>query len=133
MKKWLSILVMALVLASFGAAQVPPITHTATLSVAVATSPDFTLELSTTSITTYPNRTIGFAAALKAVNTFAGNVTVTLTGVPAGWIVTPTPVNGTVTVGGTDPVGVDFSIVIPAGAAVGTSTITVTATSSNYN
>lgn len=133
MKKWIAILGLVVAMATFGVAQVPPITKTATVAITIAAAVDFNLSLNTTTINTYPNRTIGFVATVTAVNTFAGQVALTLSGAPSGWTVTMSPTNGTVTVDNSAPKAVNWVIVIPAGAAVGTSTLTVTATSTNYN
>jgi uncharacterized membrane protein len=133
MKKWFAILALLVLLVPLASAQQTPITKTATVAVTVAAATDFTLSPSTSAISTYPNRTIAFVATVTAVNTFAGQVVMTLSGMPTGWTVTQTPANGTVTLDNTAPKGVSYSIVIPANATIGVSTITVTATSTNYN
>lgn len=133
MKKWISIFALLVMLAPFGLAQNPPITKTLPLKVTVQTTPDFTMTLSIVDITTYPNRTIGFVSTVTAVGTFAGDVTITTTGLPAGWTVTPTPATGKVTLGPDAPKGVSWMIVIPAGQATGIFNATVKAESTNYN
>jgi subtilisin family serine protease len=74
------------------------ITHTATVSLTVQAR-DFTLSASPSSITVSRGQTASYSVAVGAVNGFTGNVTLSVSGVPSGsilsWSANPVAVPGT--------------------------------------
>lgn len=135
--KWILFIAIILVLAvgsyfAFFQDQ-EPIVKTKDITLTVRPAPDFTLATSMDHIDTFINRTIGFAVTLTSVNEFAGDVFLEVTGLPPEMVISYLP-DQTVTVGPNGPYGINVEIVIPSDVSlVGDYTMTVTATSTNYN
>ena len=111
----------------------PPITKTAQVTLSVKPAPDFTLEVTPVHIDSPIGRTVAYNAQVTSVNNFAGDITFSITGLPAGFTVTYFP-GPTLTLGPDMPRGVQINIAIADDPAlVADYTITVKAESMNYN
>jgi len=110
----------------------PAITKTAQVTLDIRPSPDFTLEVTPLNIITFPDRTVAYNAQCAGLNGFAGKVTVSIEGLPAGVTAEFFP-SDTFTLG-LEPKGVQINVAIPNNQAlVGVYTLTVTAESTEYN
>ena len=111
----------------------PPITKTAEITLNVKPAPDFILSTNMTHIETFINRTIAFAITVESVNEFTGDISFEVTGFPTDWVITYFPAQS-LTLGPDQPKGISVEIIIPDdGTIVGAYTMTVTATTDNYN
>lgn len=138
MKTWMKIalgvlLVVVVGIVGYFIGQTPPaIVKTATVTLDVRPSPTFTLAVTPATIITYPNRTVAYGVLCTGVNNFAGDITISVTGLPAGATATFLPA-AKFTLGAT-PAGPQVNIAIPDDQAlVKIHTLTFTATSTVYN
>lgn len=136
MKRYAWILLVVLILA-VGAIIVmtqtkPAITKTVQVILQIKPSPSFNLAVTPDPLITYPNRTAVYSVTCTAVNDFAGEVTLSVTGVPSGVTATFVP-SATFTLGPDAPKGANLELAVSQSAVVGTYSITITATSTNYN
>ena len=100
------------------------LSHTATISVTVVAAPDFTLSSTPATLNvTQGGQSAPLQISAAGKNGLTGNVTLAVSGLPAGVTVTPAP--------GTLQLGSQASLVFNATstATLGTATITITATS----
>jgi len=101
----------------------PQQSRTASCSVTVNPTPNFTLQGITTSVNLQAGQTGGpFQVSVTPTNGFTGTVTMTITGQPAG--VTINPVSQTIS--GTASVTLSSNVVIAANASTGTFSLTAT-------
>ena len=101
------------------------LTHSATLALTIGSQPDFSLALAPVAVTsTAGSSTSSFTASIAAANGFTDSVAVTLSGLPTGITTTPNS-PFIIATGGSQVV----TLLVPAGAAGGTYTVTVTGTS----
>jgi hypothetical protein len=138
MKNWMKVALALLVVIIVGVVgyfigQTPPaITKTATVTLDVRPSPSFTLAVTPANIITYPNRTVAYNILCTGVNSFAGDITVSVSGLPTGATAAFLPSNKFTL--GLTPAGPQMNITVPDDQAlVKVWTLTVTATSTTYN
>lgn len=127
------LILAALAIGVYIGLQNPPITHEVTVTLNVGAAPDFTLTVTPDTINTFVNRTVAYNVECDSVNQFAGDITLSVGGLPSGWAVEFWP-SATFTIGPGSPKGAQLNITIPDDpAAVGTYQVKVTATSTTYN
>lgn len=138
MKNWMKIALALLVVIIVGVVgyfigQTPPaITKTATVTLDVRPSPTFTLAVTPANIITYPNRTVAYGITCTGVNSFAGEINLSVSGLPTGATAEFLPSNKFTL--GLEPKGAQMNVVVPDDQAlVKVWTLTVTATSTIYN
>lgn len=137
MKKWIifGTLVLFLVVVAFLAITqtLPTITKSAQVTMTVMPKPDFILDVGVSYVNVPIGRTTSYVASVSSVNNFAGEVVFSISGVPAGAVVTILP-SDTVTIAPGEDRGCQIDIAIPDDPAlIGDYTITVTASSDTYN
>ena len=137
MKKWIipSLLVVFLAVIVFLAITqtLPTITKTAQVTMTVLPKPDFTLDVGVAHVNVRIGQETSYVASVSSVNEFAGEIVFSISGEPAGAIVTFLPSNIVTIAPGQDR-GCQINIAIPDDPAlIGDYTITVTATSDTYN
>lgn len=103
------------------------LTHTGQIALAVNAPPDFTLTIQPTSVTLAPGSSTTVSVGLTGANGFASQASITLTGMPAG--VTPTPSEFNLSASGQETV----TLSADSTAALGSATLTVTATSGSLD
>lgn len=139
MKKNLKWIVLAVALTALLAVAIlsqvrPTITKTAEATLTVLPRPSFNLVLGPGHIDTYPGRAdAAYNASVTSINGFAGVVDFSVSGLPTGFTVTTFP-SATVTLGAGETKGIQINVsVADDDALVGNYTISVSASSSNYN
>ena len=117
-----------------GITQQPPvITKTDEVTLTINPSPDFNLAFLPDHLDSFPDRVVTYTASVTSVNNFAGEVVFSVEGLPPEITVSILP-SDTLTLGAGETKGVQIDVGIPLNQAlVGDYTITVTATSTNYN
>lgn len=139
MKNWMIAVLAFFAICLIGAAayfflgqEPPPIEKTATVTLDVRPSPTFTLAVSPANIITYPNRTVAYNIICTGVNNFAGEITVSVSGLGTGMTATFLP-SATFTLGLT-PAGPQMNVTVPDDQAlVKIHSLTIKARSDKYN
>lgn len=137
MKKWFIFGLLAVFLVVIGFLAItqtlPTITKSVQVTMTVMPKPDFTLDVGVPHVNVPIGRTTSYVASVSSANEFAGEVVFSISGVPAGAVVTFLP-SDTVTIAPGEDRGCQINIAIPEDPAlIGDYTITVTATSTVYN
>jgi len=109
------------------------ITKTAHFMLTVVSIPDFSLILPSAEGEAFAGQKIAIVAQAESIDQFAGDVKFSISGQPAGSVVTFVPVD-TVTIAPGLPKSVMIEIAIPAdNSLVGVYDITISAESTSYN
>ncbi len=138
MKKWIfgaGILAMILAFVFIATTQTKPtITKTKQVALILLAKPDFTLEVTPVELHSPIARVATYQAEVTAIETFSGEIVVSVNGLPAGFIVEFVPSN-TFTVGTGQTKGAQINITVPDDEALIGQRIdfTVTASSDTYN
>jgi hypothetical protein len=103
------------------------LSHTGQIGLIVSAAPDFTLTMQPASITLPPGSSTTVSVGLTGSNGFASQASITITGMPAGVTVAPSAFNL--------PPGGQQTVTLSADstAAIGTATLTLTATSGSLD
>jgi len=136
--KWILLVAFFLILV-FGAYLLtqtrPAITKSAQVTLTILPKPDFDLEVTPSHIDAFVGRSDGVAynASVTSVNNFAGIVKFSVSGLPAGFIITFFP-DAQLTLGAGETKGVQISVAVADDPAlIGNYTLTITAESTEYN
>jgi len=137
MKKWLIFGFLAVLLLVVGflaiTQTVPTITKSVQVTMRVMPKPDFTLDVGVAHVNVPIGRTTSYVASVSSVNEFAGQIVFSISGTPAGAVITFLPTD-TVSIAPGEDRGCQINIAIPDDPAlIGDYTITVTAISTVYN
>lgn len=126
-------MVLALGAALLLTRQQAPIIRTGEITLTIKTSPDFSLVVSPPHIDSFIDRVATSTASVTSHDEFSGDITFTVTGLPASITVTFFP-SDTLTLGPGETRGVQIDYGIPDDETlVGDYTILITATSTVYN
>ncbi len=137
MKKWIifvSIVVVCFAMLFVAFTQTKPtISKSVQIKLNILPKPDFTLELQPLEIHTPIQRTVAFSATITSIQGFAGEVVVSVTGMPSGVTAVIVP-SDTLTLGVGESKGVNIEFTIADDdTLIGWHTLTVTASSDTYN
>ena len=137
MKKWIIISVLAVFLIVLGFIALtqtkPTISKSVDFKLNLIPKPDFTLAVVPLEIHSPIERTVAFTVEVTSILAFVGEVKFVVTNIPAGVAVAILP-SDTLTLGLGETKGVQLEITIPDDdTLIGWHTLTVTASSDNYN
>ncbi len=111
----------------------PAIRKTATVTLSVKPSVDFTLEVAPAHIDSPLERTIAYTTTVTSVNNFAGDIVFSTSTLPSGFTITMFP-SPTLTLGAGETKGIQITIDIGSTPSlIGDYTISITAESTVYN